>query len=122
MAQQQEFMRQQQEMFRQAMAFIHVQVPPNPEIILDSLANNIKEFRFDPEANITFAGWYARYDDLFLKDAMRLDDEAKVRLLLRKLGTPAQTLRKFHPSKTPEKLYVRRDGGEAYDIVRYNRV
>lgn len=87
MAQQQEFMHQQQEMFRNAMASINVQVPPNPEIILDSLANNIKEFRFDLEGNITFAGWYARYDDLFLKDAMRLDDEAKVRLLMRKLGT-----------------------------------
>ncbi|XP_065076498.1 uncharacterized protein K02A2.6-like [Ochlerotatus camptorhynchus] len=57
-----------------------------PEIILDSLANNIKEFRYEPEGSVTFAAWYARYDDLFEKDAARLDDEAKVRLLMRKLG------------------------------------
>lgn len=86
MKQQQDFMQQQQTLFHQAMSSIRVQVPPNPEIILDSLANNIKEFRYEPEGNITFAAWYARYDDLFEKDAARLDGEAKVRLLMRKLG------------------------------------
>ncbi|XP_055623717.1 uncharacterized protein K02A2.6-like [Toxorhynchites rutilus septentrionalis] len=65
---------------------INVQVPPNPEQILDSLAGNIKEFRFEADSNVTFAAWYSRYDDLFEKDAARLDGEAKVRLLLRKLG------------------------------------
>ncbi|XP_062557959.1 uncharacterized protein K02A2.6-like [Armigeres subalbatus] len=68
------------------MSSIRVQIPPNPEIILDSLANNIKEFLYEPESSITFAAWYARYDDLFEKDTARLDDEAKVRLLMRKLG------------------------------------
>ncbi|XP_058837817.1 uncharacterized protein K02A2.6-like [Topomyia yanbarensis] len=78
MQQQQVFMQQQQQ---------HIQVPPNPEMILDSLANNIKEFRYDPDGNITFAAWYGRYDDLFEQDAARLDDEAKVLLLMRKLGS-----------------------------------
>ncbi|XP_055614966.1 uncharacterized protein K02A2.6-like [Toxorhynchites rutilus septentrionalis] len=68
------------------MSAINVQVPTNPEQILDSLASNIIEFRYDPDQHITFAGWYVRYQDLFAKDAVRLDDEAKVRLLLRKLG------------------------------------
>lgn len=43
-----------------------------------------KEFVYDPEAHST---WYARYGDLFAKDAERIDDSAKVRLLLRRLGT-----------------------------------
>lgn len=58
----------------------------NPEHILDSLSSHIKEFQYDEEAKVTFAVWYARYEDLFAKDASRLDDEAKVRLLMRKLG------------------------------------
>ncbi|XP_055623231.1 uncharacterized protein K02A2.6-like [Toxorhynchites rutilus septentrionalis] len=57
---------------------INVQVPPNPEQILDSSAGNIKEFRFEADSNVTFAAWYSRYDDLFEKDAARLDGEAKV--------------------------------------------
>uniref|UniRef100_A0AAG5DR23 Reverse transcriptase domain-containing protein n=1 Tax=Anopheles atroparvus TaxID=41427 RepID=A0AAG5DR23_ANOAO len=58
------------------------------EQILDSLCGHIKEFRYDAETGMTFAAWYARYEDLFQKDAARLKDEAKVRLMMRKLGTP----------------------------------
>ncbi|XP_058827862.1 uncharacterized protein LOC131687785 [Topomyia yanbarensis] len=47
---------------------------------------NVKEFRYDADKSVTFAAWYCRYEDLLEKDAARLDDEAKVRLLLRKLG------------------------------------
>lgn len=85
--QQQAFARQQEEIIRGALSAINVHVPPNPEQILDSLASNIKEFCYEPEANITFSAWYTRYEDLFSKDAARLDDQAKVRLLLRKVGT-----------------------------------
>ncbi|XP_055522702.1 uncharacterized protein K02A2.6-like [Wyeomyia smithii] len=84
--QQQAFMHQQEEIMRTIMLSIQVQVPPNPKVILDSLANNIKEFRYDPENNVTFAAWYKRYDDLFEKDANRFDEGAKVRLLMRKMG------------------------------------
>ncbi|XP_055633598.1 uncharacterized protein K02A2.6-like [Toxorhynchites rutilus septentrionalis] len=86
MRQQQEFMQHQHHLLQQTISKIKVQVPPNPETILDSLANNIKEFRYEPESNIIFSAWYARYEDLFEKDAARLDDLAKVRLLMRKLG------------------------------------
>ncbi|XP_058448854.1 uncharacterized protein K02A2.6-like [Malaya genurostris] len=85
--QQQQLMQQQQDFFRSVISSINVQVPQNHEMILDSLANNIKEFCYDPDGNITFATWYGRYDDLFEQDAARLDDEAKVRLLMRKLGS-----------------------------------
>ncbi|XP_065094661.1 uncharacterized protein K02A2.6-like [Ochlerotatus camptorhynchus] len=86
MQQQQTFLKQQEQMFRAAMSAINIQVPTNPEQILDSLASKIREFRDEPDQNVTFVAWYVRYQDLFAKDAVRLDDQAKVRLLLRKLG------------------------------------
>ncbi|XP_058817025.1 uncharacterized protein K02A2.6-like [Topomyia yanbarensis] len=61
---------QQQQFFRTVASSINVQVPPNPEQILHSLASNIKEFRFEIESNATFAVWYSRYDNLFEKDAL----------------------------------------------------
>lgn len=82
---------EQQKLFIQqqgdALRNLQVQVPTGPEAILDSLAGNIKEFRYDVEGGGTFAAWFARYEDLFARDAARLDDAAKVRLLMRKLGT-----------------------------------
>ncbi|XP_053691563.1 uncharacterized protein K02A2.6-like [Sabethes cyaneus] len=78
--QQRAFIRQQGDALR------NIQVPTNPETILDLLAANVKEFRYDVESNITFAAWFTRYEDLFASDAARLDDPAKVRLLIRKLG------------------------------------
>uniref|UniRef100_A0A0E3W295 Peptidase A2 domain-containing protein n=1 Tax=Anopheles gambiae TaxID=7165 RepID=A0A0E3W295_ANOGA len=61
--------------------------PRNPELIMDALAGSINEFRFEAESGVTFPAWYARYEDLFVQDASRLEDSAKVRLLIRKLGT-----------------------------------
>lgn len=81
----QQMMQRQQEFFL-AMAANAPQAPLNPERIIDSLSNSITEFRYDVDGNVTFASWYSRYEDLFTEDASRLDDDAKVRLLLRKLG------------------------------------
>lgn len=61
--------------------------PDNPERILESLATNIGEFVFDPENGVTLNKWFRRYEDMFEKDAVKLTDDAKVRLLLRKLDT-----------------------------------
>ncbi|XP_058456872.1 uncharacterized protein K02A2.6-like [Malaya genurostris] len=86
--QQQQNSQQSQENFiRQVVSEVHAGAAPSPEQILDSLAGNITEFRYDADSSITFAAWFTRYDELFEKDAARLDDQAKVRLLLRKLGT-----------------------------------
>lgn len=60
----------------------------NPEILMESLAKSMAEFTFDPDSGVTFAAWYARYEDLFTFDAVLLPEAAKVRLLLRKLNTP----------------------------------
>ncbi|XP_041774515.1 uncharacterized protein K02A2.6-like [Anopheles merus] len=84
-------MQQQQQPVSQPVTASHTQQqfqpgPPNPEQILDALASNITEFRFEAEAGITFEAWYSRYEDLFINDAARIDDSAKVRLLMRKLG------------------------------------
>uniref|UniRef100_A0A182NT42 DUF7083 domain-containing protein n=1 Tax=Anopheles dirus TaxID=7168 RepID=A0A182NT42_9DIPT len=57
-----------------------------PEQAAEALASNMAEFRFDADAGITFQAWFSRYDDLFKEDACRLNDSAKVLLLLRKLG------------------------------------
>uniref|UniRef100_A0A182R7Y8 DUF7083 domain-containing protein n=1 Tax=Anopheles funestus TaxID=62324 RepID=A0A182R7Y8_ANOFN len=58
----------------------------NVEQISDVLAGQIKDFRFNTEESVTFTGWFSRYEDLFEKDAHKLEDDGKVRLLLRKLG------------------------------------
>ncbi|XP_050077223.1 uncharacterized protein LOC126564264 [Anopheles maculipalpis] len=97
LAQQQQQMAQQQQLLSQLVQQQQQQPPThdqqqvakpsNPELILEALAGNISEFRYDPEAGVTFESWYTRYKDLFREDASRLDDAAKVRLLGRKLGT-----------------------------------
>ncbi|XP_062538690.1 uncharacterized protein K02A2.6-like [Armigeres subalbatus] len=76
------------------------------EIVLDSLSSNITEFVYDPEQGCTFDSWYARYADLFDKDAEKLDDAAKVRLLMRKLNPAAHerfTIHQDRPSKPKHK-------------------
>ncbi|XP_055622934.1 uncharacterized protein K02A2.6-like [Toxorhynchites rutilus septentrionalis] len=58
------------------------------ETVLDSLSSNIAEFVYEKESGHTFDAWFSRYTDLFEKDAAKLDDAAKVRLLLRKMSPP----------------------------------
>ncbi|XP_035914961.1 uncharacterized protein K02A2.6-like [Anopheles stephensi] len=85
--QQQAFMVQQEQLISTILRTVRTEPKPvSSEQIVDLLAGSIKEFNYDPDARVTFAGWYARYEPLFEKDAERLDDGARVRLLLRKLG------------------------------------
>ncbi|XP_053699209.1 uncharacterized protein K02A2.6-like [Sabethes cyaneus] len=84
--QQQSFLQQQEAFFQSAMSSVDVSVPPNSEVILESPAGIIKEFQFDPENQCTFVAWLAHYEDVFSKDAQRLNDTTNVRLLLRRLG------------------------------------
>ncbi|VDP30701.1 unnamed protein product [Schistosoma mattheei] len=53
---------------------------------LDGIANNIAEFLYDHDSNVTFEMWFRRYEDLFKFDFANEDDAWKVRPLLRKLG------------------------------------
>lgn len=58
----------------------------SPEFIIETLASNIREFHYDSENDLVFDQWYRKYEDLFLKYGAKLDDAAKVRLLLRSLS------------------------------------
>ncbi|XP_053698900.1 uncharacterized protein K02A2.6-like [Sabethes cyaneus] len=68
---------------------VAVQCSTRNELVLDSLASNITEFVYDLEQGCSFDTWFSRYADLFEKYAAKLDDSAKVRLLLRKLNPAA---------------------------------
>lgn len=64
----------------------------NKEFLLESLANTMVEFHYDPDSDDgLFDVWYSRYADTFSQDACKLDDASKVRLLLRKLDTRAHS-------------------------------
>ncbi|KER31390.1 hypothetical protein T265_02308 [Opisthorchis viverrini] len=54
----------------------------------DAAAASITEFTFDALSGHTFDSWFKRYEDMFKTDFSKFDDGWKVRLLLRKLGTP----------------------------------
>ncbi|XP_053667818.1 uncharacterized protein K02A2.6-like [Anopheles marshallii] len=84
--QQQAFMKQQEKLIAEIWQTARLREPVNVEQIGDVLAGQIKDFKFNPDERVTFEGWFSRYEDLFEKDAKKLDDDAKVRLLLRKLG------------------------------------
>ncbi|XP_053667902.1 uncharacterized protein K02A2.6-like [Anopheles marshallii] len=86
--QQQTFMKQQEKFIAEIWQTARCKDPVNVEQISDVLAGQIKDFRFNPEECVTFTGWFSRYEDLFEKDAHKLEDDGKVRLLLRKLGLP----------------------------------
>ena len=60
---------------------------PGSEKIIESLATGIEDFYYDPDGGVFFDAWFARYEDVFKVDGKNLDDPAKVRLLLRKIGT-----------------------------------
>ena len=64
----------------------------------ESLAASIQEFIYDAENGITFTSWYRRYEDVFLVDGASLDEQAKVRLLMQKLGPAEHTVLQLHPA------------------------
>ncbi|CAI2724010.1 unnamed protein product [Schistosoma spindalis] len=53
----------------------------------ECITNSICEFHYDPESGIIFNSWFHRCEDIFRVECSNLDDAAKVRLLLRRLGT-----------------------------------
>uniref|UniRef100_A0A1I8A0M0 MT domain-containing protein n=1 Tax=Steinernema glaseri TaxID=37863 RepID=A0A1I8A0M0_9BILA len=57
------------------------------QILMEKLANTMEIFAYDEAIDSTFDTWIARYDVVFRKDGEDLQDEDRVRLLLRKLTT-----------------------------------
>ncbi|MFH4976831.1 hypothetical protein AB6A40_003540 [Gnathostoma spinigerum] len=82
---------QQKQFFEMMQKFTSTLSPPPPKIepTFDSLTQAITEFNYDPENDSTFDAWFKRFEDVFKVDGDKLDDAAKVRLLLRKLSTSA---------------------------------
>lgn len=100
LAQQENLMRQQNELFRvmlemQQNSTINnsnnsINMKSSTDKLMENLSNNISLFVYD-ENNI-FEDWYGRYEDVFLVDGAELDDAARVRLLLRKLDGNSHNL------------------------------
>lgn len=58
------------------------------EFLFESVFNVITEFTYNLENDSTFENWFSRFEELFSNEK-KLDDNAKVRLLLLKLDTSA---------------------------------
>lgn len=54
--------------------------------LMKDLADEMLEFVYDPENNLTFSKWYARYSGIFIENAEKLTDNEAVRLILQKLA------------------------------------
>ncbi|XP_011685454.1 PREDICTED: uncharacterized protein LOC105448510 isoform X1 [Wasmannia auropunctata] len=63
----------------------------NNELVIEALANSIQEFSYDPENGLTFDKWYNRYEDAFIAARAQMDEQAQIRLLLRKLDQKSHT-------------------------------
>ncbi|XP_055523094.1 uncharacterized protein K02A2.6-like [Wyeomyia smithii] len=81
--------------------------PSSTDARMESLANSMTEFHYDPVSNLTFDNWYSRPEDTFRVDAANLDDAAKTRLLLRKLSdaTHAEYMNHILPKTTRDFLF-----------------
>lgn len=75
--------------------------------LMDSVANSITEFVFDPLNGDIFNKWYARHEDSFLIDGAKLDDAARVRIMLRKLDSNSHSkyIDFILPKKANEKTF-----------------
>ncbi|XP_055701767.1 uncharacterized protein K02A2.6-like [Phlebotomus papatasi] len=60
-----------------------------PELTIEALSGTIELFTYDPDNNVTFDIWFAKYEDVFREDAKALDDAGRTRLLLRRLDNIA---------------------------------
>lgn len=58
---------------------------------MESFDKSVCNFAYAEDGGVTFEVWYKRYEDLFTVDAAKLDDAARTRFVLRKLGTAVHT-------------------------------
>lgn len=96
-----EMMKQQQDFMCAILEKVGAgQQPKSPEQIIDTLANTMTEFEYDAENHLTFGAWYIRNEDILKIDGKSLTDDARVRLLLRKLS--ALTYERYSDSILPK--------------------
>ncbi|VDL82696.1 unnamed protein product [Nippostrongylus brasiliensis] len=53
--------------------------------VMAAISNRIEKFVLDPEKEMAFSRWYARYKDIFTEEARQLPEGAKVRIICEKL-------------------------------------
>lgn len=97
---------------------------------MDLLGNLITEFMYDPQNKVTFGTWYAIHEDVFSVDGNKLNDAAKVRLLLRKIDphSHSQYINFILPKKPADNSFdetvviLKRMFGEPETLfrIRYN--
>ena len=73
------------------------------EQLMASLSTRIEMFNYAPDEDQTFDKWYGRYAELIVKDGEQLPDDAKVRLIISKLG--GSEFRKVEDAKKPKGPY-----------------
>ncbi|KAK6743704.1 hypothetical protein RB195_010788 [Necator americanus] len=87
----------QQQMFTKAMKRMermasasHPAVPTalvaTAQFVTNSLSTRLPEFVYDPDSGCSFRVWYNRHEDVISKHGANLDDSAKARLIVSKLG------------------------------------
>lgn len=74
------------------------------ELVSASISGRIDTFRYLPEEDETFDVWYNRYGTILEEDGNSLDEAARVRLLVGKLG--ASEFRKYSDTMLPRGPYA----------------
>ncbi|KIH69314.1 hypothetical protein ANCDUO_00342 [Ancylostoma duodenale] len=70
--------------------------------VMSALSNRIEKIVLDPETDMAFSKWYARYKDVFVEDAMQLTESARVRLLCEKLDS--ETFERYQRHDLPKEV------------------
>ncbi|KIH69599.1 hypothetical protein ANCDUO_00043, partial [Ancylostoma duodenale] len=68
--------------------------------MMAALSNRIAKFVFDPDTDLCFTRWYARYKEVFVEDAKQLSESARMRLLCEKLDS--NTFEKYQRHVLPK--------------------
>lgn len=130
------FINQQSEVMKALLERLSAQEEKEPKLdnvaqrSMDLISNSITEFVYDPASGNVFDKWYARYEDSFVVDGVKLDDAAKVRILLRKLDSHSHSkyINLILPKKPSENNFedtvkiLKRMFGEPESLfsIRYN--
>uniref|UniRef100_A0A1I8NCP0 DUF7083 domain-containing protein n=1 Tax=Musca domestica TaxID=7370 RepID=A0A1I8NCP0_MUSDO len=73
--------------------------------LMESLANSMTDFHYEPDSGLLFESWYNRFRHIFEREASALDDADKVGLLWRKMSNHIhECFKNFVLPKQPQNL------------------
>lgn len=76
--------------------------------LMDSLANSMTDFIYEPESGLVFQAWYTRYTHVFERDASTMQETDKVALLWRKMSNHVhERFRNYVLPKQPSEMSLR---------------